>query len=78
MVAERRCLWTFQVRSGKTHDRVARTSTVEEGPPLTRRPQQYDVAAHEARTMMLTERIDEMRDQLDQAGLNLQAAESQI
>ena len=36
------------------------------------------VAAHETRIAMLTERIDEMRDHLDQAGLRLQAAESQI
>ena len=35
-------------------------------------------AAHEVRIEMLTARIDEMRDNLDQAGLRLQAADSQI
>ena len=36
------------------------------------------VAAHEARFAVLTERIDEMREHLDQAGLRLQAAEAQV
>ena len=36
------------------------------------------VAAHEARFAVLTERIDDMRDHLNQAGLLLQAAEAQI
>ena len=36
------------------------------------------MAAQEAHTVMLTERIDEMRDHLDQATLRLQAAESMI
>ena len=36
------------------------------------------VAAHEVRVVMLTERTDEMRDHLDQAGLRLLAAESKI
>ena len=36
------------------------------------------VAAREARFAVLTERIDEMVDHLDQAGLRLQAAEAQI
>ena len=36
------------------------------------------VAAHEARFAVLTDRIDEMRDHLNQAGLRLQAAEAQI
>ena len=36
------------------------------------------VAAHEVRIVMFTERTDEKRDHLDQAGLLLQAAESQI
>ena len=35
-------------------------------------------SAHEACVVMLTERIDEMRDHLDQARLRPQAAESQI
>ena len=48
-------------------------STVEEVTAAVRQ-----VAGHEARIVMLTERIDEMRDHLDQAGLRLQAAESQI
>ena len=34
------------------------------------------VAAHEVRIAMLTERIDEMRDHLDKAGLHPQAAGS--
>ena len=34
-------------------------------------------AAHEARFAILTERIDDMRDHLDQAGLRQQAAEAQ-
>ena len=36
------------------------------------------VATHEARIEMLTARIDEMRDHLDQAGLRIQAAKCQI
>ena len=36
------------------------------------------LAAHEVRIDKLTARIDEMRDHLDQAGLRLQATESQI
>ena len=36
------------------------------------------VSAHEVCSEMLTARIDEMRDHLDQAGVRLQAAESQI
>ena len=35
-------------------------------------------AAHEARFAVLTERVDEMRDHLDQDGRRLQAAEAQI
>ena len=48
-------------------------STVEEMTTAVRQ-----VAAHEARFAVLTERIDEMRDHLDQAGLRLQATEAQI
>ena len=36
------------------------------------------VAAHEARIVRLTERIDEMRDYLDHAGWRLQVAESRF
>ena len=50
-----------------------RMSTVEEVTTAVRR-----VAAHEARFAVSTERIDEMRDHPDQAGLRLQAAEAQI
>ena len=50
-----------------------RMSTVEEVTTAVRQ-----VAAREARFAVLTERIDEMRDHLDQAGLRRQAAEAQI
>ena len=36
MVAEHRCLWTFQARSGETRDRVARSCTDEGCPPSKR------------------------------------------
>ena len=48
-------------------------STVEEVTTAVRQ-----VAAHEARTAVVTERLDEMRDHLYQAGLHLQAAEAQV
>ena len=36
------------------------------------------MAAHKPRIAVLTERVDEMRDHLDQAGLHFQTAEGQI
>ena len=48
-------------------------STVEEVTTAVRQ-----VAAHEARFAALTERVGEMWDHLDQAGLRLPAAEAQI
>ena len=55
------------------HDQAQLMSTVEDVTAALRQ-----VAAHEARVVMLTERMDEMREHLDQAGLRLQAAESKI